>query len=252
MSSAIRSVCSLHRKGKRKEKFLEKMQDDKIAQDLEVEVEMKLELGELRYLATSLDEHEEDGTISTESTSKNRTPSLNVEQSYGSPLSPGEAVLAVPSGCDGLIRYAIVVPDDFCIDGKLMNGLNKRDFDTEGVIKPRRASLPLTKTNLMSSLTRVDGDGGPRFIFNGVLNGWPGLRQFELIGLDKKRSLPGGVQAPAYIMNSIGKAWTPHWRGGKGNCCRRNICHEDVQFSCFSSLCSSSVPPFFDSNSSPC
>jgi len=38
------------------------------------------------------------------------------------------------------------------------------------------------------------------------------LRHFELIELQKKRSLPGGVQAPDYIMNSIGKAWKSHWR----------------------------------------
>ncbi len=193
-----------------------KMQENRISQD--EEVELKLELGELLVLAKSLEEPEEEATMCIETTKKSRAPSLNVEQSYGIPLSQEEAVLAVPSGSDGLKRYALVIPDDFCLNGKLMKGLNPRDFDIEkGAIKPRRATLPVTKTDLMSSLTMVVCDGGPRYIFNGVLNGWPSLRHFELIGLEKKRSLPGGVQAPEYIMNSLGKAWLPHWRAGKGN-----------------------------------
>ena len=145
------------------------MRDDEIAQELEVE--MKLELGELRYLAKSMsmDDSDEEEIMITGNI-KNQAPSMNTEQSYGNPLSPVEAVKAVPSGSDGLIRYAIVVPDDFCIDGKLINGLNKRDFDIEkGTIKPRRASLPITKKNLMSSLTKVDSEEGPRYIFNGIL-----------------------------------------------------------------------------------
>jgi len=181
----------------------------------ETGVEMNLGLGELRYLSNSLslDDPEKEHTTVAETKTKSRTPSLNTKQSYGNPLSPEQAALAVPNKSEGLIRYAIVVPDDFCIDGRLINGLNKRDFDAEkGVIKPRRPSLPITKTDLMSSLTKVDDEEGPRYIFNGVLNGWPSLRHFELIGLEKKRSLPGGVQPPEYLMNSIGKTWTPHWR----------------------------------------
>jgi len=191
------------------------MQGDEIAQELEVEI--KLELGEFRYLSKSLSlDDPEKESITITNTCKNLAPSLNIEQSYGNPLSPLEAALAVPSGNDGLIRYAIVVPDDFCIDGKLISGLNKRDFDVEKVaIKPRRPSLPITKTDLMRSLTKVDGKEGPRYIFNGILNGWPSLRHFELIGLEKKRSLPGGVQPPDYFMNSIGKTWTSHWKVDK-------------------------------------
>ena len=194
-------------------------------------VDIELELGELRYLSNSLSQMEDpeeqhiivtDTDTDTDTTTKRRTPSLNTEQSYGNPLSPEEAELAVPNKSEGLIRYAIVVPDDFCIDGKLIHGLNKRDFDVEkGVIKPRRPSLPIKKTDLMSSLTKVDSKDGPRYIFNGVLNGWPSLRHFELIKLEKKRTLPGGVQPPDYIMNSIGKSWTTHWKsdneGAQGN-----------------------------------
>lgn len=176
----------------------------------ETEVEVKLELGELQYLSKSLsqlDDHEKEDDI------KKTAPSMSVEQSYGNPLTPEEAIQAVPSGDDGLIRYSIVVPDLYCINGKLLNGLNKRDFDAETMaIKPRRPSLLLTKRNLMSSLTMVDTERGPRYIFNGILNGWPSLRHFELIGLKKRRALPGGVQAPEFIMNSVKQAWVHHWR----------------------------------------
>jgi len=197
------------------------MQNDEAAQELEVEMKLDLD-GELRYLSQSLilaDPEEKDITITeTSNEEKNRvsnTPSLNIEQSYGHPLSPEAAAEAVPIGSDGLIRYAIVIPDDFCIDGKLISGLNKRDFDLgKGAIKPRRPSLPITKTNLLRSLTKLNGEGGPRYIFSGILNGWPSLRHFELIGLEKKRNL-GRVQPPDYIMDSIGKTWTPHWRAEK-------------------------------------
>eukprot|EP00536_Pseudo-nitzschia_multiseries_P005526 jgi/Psemu1/318663/estExt_fgenesh1_pm.C_1040002 len=181
-----------------------------ISDELGIDVELDLE-GELRYLSNTIDE--ESAAISKDT---KLAPSLNDTQFYGSPLSPEEASEAVPVGSDGLIRYAIVVPDDFCVDGKLPDGLNKRDFDVQnGVIKPRRPTLPIRKKDLMSSLTKVDGEDGPRYIFNGVLNGWPSLRHFELIGLEKKRSLPGRVPAPHYILDTIGKAWTPHWSAEK-------------------------------------
>ena len=201
----------------------------------ELDVEPKLELGELRYLAKSMSMDDSDQEeIMIPGTDKTLAPSMNLKSSYGNPLSPVEAVKAVPSGSDGLIRHAIVVPDDFCVDGKLINGLNKRDFDIEkGTIKPRRANLPITQTDLMSSITKVDSEEGPRYIFNGILNGWPSLRHFELVSLQKKRSLPGGVQPPGYIMKSIGKAWTTYWRadvqGKHGNCYLRNTCRRVVQ-----------------------
>mmetsp|Transcript_17126 Transcript_17126/g.35166 ORF Transcript_17126/g.35166 Transcript_17126/m.35166 type:complete len:299 (-) Transcript_17126:2684-3580(-) len=190
--------------------------------DQELEIEVKLDLGELRYLSQVLAsaEREEDISIVKKAYSdeekKNLPPNLNTEQSYGNPLSPVEAAEAVPTGSDGLIRHAIVVPDHYCVNGKLLRGLNKRDFDVaQGTIKPRRASLPITRTDLMSSLTKVVNDETPRYIFNGILNGWPSLRHFELIGLEKRKSLLGGVKPPEYIMGSIGQAWTSHWKTDK-------------------------------------
>lgn len=179
--------------------------------DEDIELDMA---GELLYLSNSI---EQDTTASDDTKEcRTRAPSLSVVQSYGNPLPEEEANKAVPVGSDGLIRHAIVVPDKFCVDGKLISGLNERDFDVErGVIKPRRPTLPITRKDLMSSLTKVNSDGGVRYIFNGVLNGWPSLQHFELIGLEKKRSLPGRVQPPTYLMEYTGKAWVPHWRAEK-------------------------------------
>jgi hypothetical protein len=137
-----------------------------------------------------------------------------VESSYGKPLSPEEAAKAVPPGDEGLIRYALVLPDNFLSNGKLFSGLNKRDFDLDnGAIKPRRPSLPITMSDLLTSLTKVNGKDGPRYIFNGVLNGWPSLRQFELIEIDKKRSL-GPLHPPDYF-HTLRHTWSRYWRADK-------------------------------------
>lgn len=179
----------------------------------EVAVEINIDQGELKFLQQTL----EDGTAETAKDSAVETSvltSLDAESSYGSPLSPEEAARAVPPGDGGLIRYALVVPDNFATNGKLLSGLNKKDFDlNNGTIKPRRPSLPITMTELMTSLTKVNGSDGPRYIFNGILNGWPSLRQFELIEIDKKRSL-GPLNPPDYF-HTIHHTWSRYWRVDK-------------------------------------
>jgi len=186
----------------------------------ELEVEITMDFGELRVLSSTLSEDISD----TPSSSKDSTlvPSLpfsihNVAPSYGNPLPPEEASKVVPPGNDGLIRYAIVIPDNFCPNGKLMVGLNKRDFDTKrGTIKTKRPSLPLTITELLSSLTKVDSEEEecPRYVFSGCLNGWPSLCHFELVKLEKKRCL-GSLQPPEYFMSTIGQTWSSIWRAEK-------------------------------------
>lgn len=186
--------------------------DQEFAQ--EVAFEIGIDQGELKILEETL----EAGTVETPQElsmeSASVATSQDVECVYGKPLSPEEAVKAVPPGDQGLIRYALVLPDNFSTNGKLLSGLNKRDFDLEnGAIKPRRPSLPITMSELMTSLTRVNGEDGPRYIFNGVLNGWPSLRQFELIEIDKKRSL-GPLHPPDYF-HSIRQTWSRYWRADK-------------------------------------
>mmetsp|Transcript_14133 Transcript_14133/g.13967 ORF Transcript_14133/g.13967 Transcript_14133/m.13967 type:complete len:350 (+) Transcript_14133:26-1075(+) len=186
----------------------------------ELEVEITMDLGELQILSSTVAEDIPDPSKS--SNESTHVPSLpfnihNVDASYGNPLPPEEASKVVPPGNDGLIRYAIVIPDNFCPNGKLMVGLNKRDFDTtRGTIKTKRPSLPLTITELLSSLTKVDSEEEEcsRYVFSGCLNGWPSLRHFELVQLEKKRYL-GSLQPPEYFMSTIGQTWSTIWRAEK-------------------------------------
>ena len=182
---------------------------------------MALDAGELAYLSSSmmdLDVDESKGANAHDDELKRSDSllltSLNTDASYGKPLSHEEAAKRMPPGNEGLMRHALVLPDNYFRKNKLMGGLNPRDFNKEdGSIKPRRATLPLTMTQLLSSLTKVDGPNGPRWIFHGVLNGWPSLRTFELVALDKKRSI-GPLSAPAQ-MNSHRLNWSKHWHVDK-------------------------------------
>lgn len=188
-------------------------------------VEIEIDEGELRILERTLalaDEAEDkesvdsatQTTVGTTASAPVVVTSIDRDQIYGNKLSEEEALKAVPPGDDGLVRYAIVVPDHFVSRGKLINGLNKRDFNLHDcTIKPRRPSLPITMSQLTTSLTKVPGPQGPRYIFNGVLNGWPSLRNFELIELEKKRSL-GPLQAPDY-MHSLPHTWSRYWSANK-------------------------------------
>jgi hypothetical protein len=93
----------------------------------------------------------------------------------------------------GLIHHATLIPDEFVVRGRLLRGLNPRDFEnvpaatattaktknptTSGSssaaglqkpppkIKPRRPTLPITFTELFSSLTKIDSFSGPRYLF---------------------------------------------------------------------------------------
>lgn len=172
-----------------------------------VDDKIDYECGELRLLSMrSFGEVAED---TPESEQKDKPGSVAF---YGERLSEEDAIRLVEEGEGGLILHAIVIPDKFIISENLISGLNKRDFNLQTQeIKPRRGSLPITQTQLFSSITRVSGgeNGRPRYIFNGVLNGWPGLRNFELIRLEKKRSL-GPLTTPEYF-NTFSQAWSNYW-----------------------------------------
>ena len=116
--------------------------------------------------------------------------SLSLESAYGHPLSVEEAKKRMPPDQDGgLIWHSLLINGDpFEENGKLKEGLNPRDFDAEKkTIKPRRASLPILAKDFYASLTRIEGPKGPRFIFHGVLNGWPSLQTFEVMSIQRKR-----------------------------------------------------------------
>lgn len=182
--------------------------------DDEEEDPSRIEIGELHILSQDFEDTEhfsfQAGTPANSQSRSVNVTSVDVEAVYGIRLTEEEAVAAVPAGDEGLVRYSLVLPDNFCSHKKLIGGLNNRDFDVEtGSIKPRRASLPMTQTQLFTSLTKVDGPEGPRWIFNGVLNGWPSLKNFELIELEKKRSL-GPLTVPDYL-NRIKHTWAKYW-----------------------------------------
>jgi hypothetical protein len=168
--------------------------------------------GELAILALSFEIRDDDHS-SLESSSSEKKASQITESFYGHPLSVEEATKLMPPGDDGLVRHATVIPDGYFHQGKLMRGLNKRDFLDDGEIKARRPSLLLTMSQLLSSLTKIDGPEGPRYIFNGVLNGWPSLCVFELIALERKRTL-GPLTPPDYVRSSR-LTWSHYWSARK-------------------------------------
>ena len=130
---------------------------------------------------------------------------------YGHALSKARAAEEMPIGEGGLMWHALVIPDDFIVGGKLLNGLPKRDFDMDKqAIKPRRPSLPVTMSDLFKSLTKIKGPNGPRWIFHGVLNGWPGLTCLELVSLQIRRK-SGTFVSPKDVMTGQ-VVWLHHWR----------------------------------------
>lgn len=179
--------------------------------------ELDYRCGELRMLSEDFEflADASESTASTETESKaSSVKSQGAEAAYGPPMDDDQAALAVPEGDEGLVWYALVIPDEFISKGSLISGLNKRDFDFSAhKIKTSRASLPVTQTQLFSALTKIEGSKGPRYIFNGVLNGWPGLRNFELILLESKRSL-GPLTTPDYL-HKYNQTWGNYWSAEK-------------------------------------
>jgi hypothetical protein len=158
------------------------------------------------------------GEIFDDKSKAHVTDVTSAETCYGHPLTEEEAMEAVPPAKDdhdGIVWHCTIIPDDFFVDGKLRKGLNKRDFDHEKQeIKPRRPTLPVRASQFFSSLTKVhDGPNGTsRYIFHGVLNGWPSLRSFELMALEYRR---GSTSIPEIISGPMAKhniVWKKTWR----------------------------------------
>lgn len=95
-------------------------------------------------------------------------PSEETFSVYRKPLSPADAAKAVPPGEEGLIYHAQVVSARYDY---------AKDIAADGEINPRRPIPTVKKDDFFNSLTKTE-DG--RWIFSGVLNGWPALREFEL------------------------------------------------------------------------
>lgn len=107
-----------------------------------------------------------------------------------------------------MVWHVLVVPDNFFANGKLMAGLNKNDFDLDKKqIKPRRPSLPITCSDLFCSITKIEGSNGQgRYIFHGLLNGWPALRCFVFVGLEQKRQT-SSLMLPSQFLEKLSCQW---------------------------------------------
>ena len=121
---------------------------------------------------------------------------------YRQPCTPEEAAAQYPAGGGGLIYHAQLLNIGFAKEW--LKAFNKKFTSDKGVIKPRRALPPVLADDFFASLVRT-ADG--RWMFSGVLNGWPALRCLELTSLTfvsfKNRtkvkrvwSAGAGVEAP--------------------------------------------------------
>lgn len=95
-------------------------------------------------------------------------PGEAMESVYGQPLTPEQAAAIVPATDEGLIWHATIVPDNYA---------KPKETEGPGKILARRPEPTATKTEFFSSLVET---ADHRWIFHGVLNGWPALTNFEL------------------------------------------------------------------------
>ena len=108
-------------------------------------------------------DQEDDGTTTSPLGTSSCMQSL-----YGQPVSAADATQACPDGDGGLIYHAHLVSDTWT---------HPKDCDSEGKIKPRRSTLPVRAKDFFASLVETQ-DG--RWMFSGVLNGWPALTCLEV------------------------------------------------------------------------
>lgn len=136
---------------------------------------------------------------------------------YGQPKSSSvlRDIMISPSHCDpngGLSWKVYLVPDDYNVNYEKKASLKrvpKPYYDADQkCIKPRRGHIMATYSEFMSSLQKVsmdhDGDDDhhqdptadmelyqsqSKWIFSGVLNGWPALQTLELLTIEYKRPL---------------------------------------------------------------
>ena len=104
----------------------------------------------------------------------------------------------------GLIWKANIVPDNYDKDFKKKGNLKmctKNNYDAANqCIKPRRGNLLVKESDFFNSLVCfTDEDENDdfdlfqrrvRWVFSGVLCGWPGLQLLELIKIEYKRAIP--------------------------------------------------------------
>ena len=108
------------------------------------------------------------------------------DEVYGQPLAPEEAAARVPPGAGGAIWHARLVypPKAGAARSRASSVLDK-----DGKLKPRRPTPAVRAGDFFASLAKTP-DG--RYIFCGVLNGWPGLQHLEVRAITRRSLLRGG------------------------------------------------------------
>lgn len=94
---------------------------------------------------------------------------------YGEPRSSAVVEELIPRGGGGLVWHCSVVTPEWTGGPK--------EVTADGQIKPRRPTMPILAANFFSSLVCTP-DG--RYVFDGVLNGWPGVCTLELVSITIK------------------------------------------------------------------
>eukprot|EP00941_MAST-03F_sp_MAST-3F-sp1_P002280 g2280.t1 len=90
---------------------------------------------------------------------------------YGRPKNPEECAKLCPPQPGGLVYHSQLVTEGW---------VHEKHTTQNGTIKPRRAILPVHEKDFFSSLVKTEDN---RWIFSGVLNGWPALTCLELISI---------------------------------------------------------------------
>lgn len=121
----------------------------------------------------------------------------------------------------GLIWSASIVPDDFDVNFEQTQKLkmcHKNHYDAKNkCIKPRRGHLLVKSSEFFGSLVKIDNNDdedddtveqdfelykrSSRWIFSGVLNGWPALKCLEVLKIEFRRKLMPN--------------WKTHWDSNK-------------------------------------
>lgn len=129
---------------------------------------------------------------------------------YGRPVSAEEAARLCPPGTEGLVWHATIVADDASDggDASKRRGKYETKFLADGSIKPRRGPPLVRATDFFSSLVQT-ADG--RWIFSGVLNGWPGLTCLELRSVTSR--VVGGLMTG--LVHKIERTWDATRDGAK-------------------------------------
>lgn len=120
----------------------------------------------------------------------------------------------------GLIWKANIVPDDFdknYAKNKTLKMCSVNHYDAKnGCIKPRRGNLLVKESDFFGSLVQFNDrdeheddfdifDNKDRWVFSGVLCGFPSLQTLEVLKIEYKRSIP--------LSN-----WSTHWKSGQDDC----------------------------------